>query len=120
MAKKILVIDDDPVGVVLMESRLRRAGYEVLVERNGETGLVRVKADKPDAIVLDIEMPEMNGYTFIIEMKKDESVKNTPVIVQTSHEENRGVFARRGITHYLVKPINFDVLLVKLKEIVGE
>ena len=120
MAKKILVVDDDPVGVALMDSRLTKAGYEVIIARNGENGLARVKQDKPDALVLDIEMPEMNGYTFIIEMKKDDVVKNTPVIVQTSHEENRGVFARRGITHYLVKPINFDILLTQLKELVGE
>ena len=119
MAKKILVVDDDPVGVALMDSRLTKAGYEVLIERNGEGGLTRIRKEKPDAIILDIEMPEMNGYTFIIEMKKDEAVKDTPVIVQTSHEENRGVFARRGITHYLVKPINFDVLLTQLKELVG-
>lgn len=120
MAKKILVVDDDPVGVALMDSRLTKAGYEVIIARNGEEGLNRVKQDKPDALVLDIEMPEMNGYTFIIEMKKDETVKNTPVIVQTSHEENRAVFARRGITHYLVKPINFDILLTQLKALVGE
>jgi twitching motility two-component system response regulator PilH len=120
MAKKILVVDDDPVGVALMDSRLTKAGYDVIIERNGEGGLARVKKDRPDALILDIEMPEMNGYSFIVEMKKDEVIKNTPVIVQTSHEENRGVFARRGINHYLVKPIQFDVLLVKLKELVGE
>ena len=120
MAKKILVVDDDPVGVALMDSRLTKAGYEVIVARNGEAGLLRVKNDRPDALILDIEMPEMNGYTFLIEMKKDEAVKKTPVIVQTSHDENRAVFARRGITHYLVKPINFDVLLKQLKEVTGE
>jgi CheY-like chemotaxis protein len=120
MAKKILIVDDDPVGVALMDSRLTKAGYDVIIERNGQGGLARVKKDRPDALILDIEMPEMNGYTFIIEMKKDEAIKDTPVIVQTSHEENRAVFARRGITHYLVKPINFDVLFAKLKEVVGE
>jgi CheY-like chemotaxis protein len=120
MAKKILIVDDDPVGIILMENRLKKAGYEVLAARNGQTGLDCLKSQKPDAIVLDIEMPEMNGYTFIIEMKKEESVKNTPVIVQTSHEENRSIFARRGITHYLVKPINFDLLLMQIKDLVGE
>jgi CheY-like chemotaxis protein len=120
MAKKILIVDDDPVGVALMDSRLTKAGYEVLIERNGIGGLARLKKDRPDALVLDIEMPEMNGYTFLIEMKKDETIQNTPVIVQTSHEENRSIFARRGITHYLVKPINFDLLLGQLKEVVGE
>lgn len=120
MAKKVMIVDDDPVGVALMDSRLSKAGYDVLIERNGAGGLARLKKDRPDVIVLDVEMPEMNGYTFIIEMKKEEAVKDIPVIVQTSHEENRAVFARRGITHYLVKPINFDVLLTHLKELLGE
>ncbi len=120
MAKKILVVDDDAVGVTLMSSRLTKEGYQVLVERNGEAGLACVKKERPDAVILDIEMPEMNGYTFIIEMKKDETVKDTPVVVQTSHEENRAVFARRGILHYLVKPVNFDLLLPQLKGILGE
>ena len=120
MAKKILIVDDDPVGITLMESRLTKAGYEVIAERNGLSALDRVSKALPDLIVLDIEMPEMNGYSFIVEMKKNEAVKNTPVIVQTSHEENRSIFARRGIFHYLVKPVNFDVLFAKIKEVVGE
>jgi DNA-binding response OmpR family regulator len=65
-------------------------------------------------------MPEMNGYTFIIEMKKEEALKDTPVIVLTAHEENRSIFARRGIKHYLVKPVNFDDLFAKIVELVGK
>jgi twitching motility two-component system response regulator PilH len=120
MAKKVLIIDDDPVGVALMDGRLSKAGYEVLAEHNGESGLQRLRQEKPDVIILDIEMPVMNGYTFIIEMHKDDRLKDIPVIVQTAHEENRPVFARREVTDYLVKPVNFDVLLAKLKEILGE
>jgi DNA-binding response OmpR family regulator len=120
MAKKVLIIDDDAVGLALMKSRLLKDGYEVLLEHNGEAGLACMKRERPDALILDIEMPEMNGYTFLIEMKKEDALKGVPVIVNTSHEENRAIFARRGITHYLVKPINFDLLLSKLKEILGE
>ena len=120
MPKRVLIIDDDPTGVALMESRLTKAGYVVLIERDGEAGLRRVRQDRTDAIVLDIEMPKMNGYTFILEMKKDSSIAVIPVIVQTAHQENRAIFARKGIMHYLVKPINFDLLLSKLKELLGE
>lgn len=120
MGKKILVVDDDPVGSMLIANRLTRHGYEVLIEHNGLTALACVKSAHPDLILLDIEMPEMNGYTFIVEMHKDEAIKDIPVIVQTSHEENRAIFGRRGIKHYLLKPLDFEQLFVQIKELVGE
>ncbi len=119
MAKKILVIDDDLVGIALMQSRLSKAGYDVVVARNGQVGFERLLKEKPSLVVLDIEMPEMNGYTFIVEMKKDAGASATPVIVLTAHEENRAIFARRGIVNYLVKPVNFDVLFAKITDLVG-
>ncbi|MFH0752989.1 MAG: response regulator [Candidatus Omnitrophota bacterium] len=120
MAKKILVVDDDPVGSRLVQSRLLKEGYDVIVAHNGNLALAYLKSDNPAAVILDIEMPEMNGYTFIIEMKKDEALKNTPVIVLTAHDENRAIFARRGINNYLVKPINFDDLLLKIAQLTGQ
>lgn len=120
MAKRILVIDDDPVGLTLMETRLVKAGFKVLLANNGQMGLNFVNAQKPDLVVLDIEMPQMNGYTFVLELKKIEGAKDTPVIVLTAHEENKPIFERRGIEHYLVKPVNFDELFAKMKAIIGE
>ncbi|MBF0330776.1 MAG: response regulator [Candidatus Omnitrophica bacterium] len=119
MAKKVLVVDDDPVGGKLVQSRLSKEGYDVIVATDGDIGLVELRKNLPDLIVLDIEMPEMNGYSFIVEMKKDEAIQNTPVIVLTAHEENRAIFARRGIKHYLVKPVNFDLLFARIVELVG-
>ena len=120
MAKKILVVDDDPVGATLMESRLLKAGYDVLKAMNGQMGLNMAKVNKPELVVLDIEMPEMNGYTCLSELRKFEETKTTPVIVLTAHEENKAIFARKGISHYLVKPVNFDDLFAKMKAILGE
>lgn len=120
MGKIILIVDDDPVGMKLMASRLSKENYTVLAASDGMEGLVIMKADVPDLLILDIEMPEMNGYTVLLEKQKDPAIKDIPVIVQTAHEENRGIFARRGITHYLVKPVNFDTLLTKIRELVGE
>jgi len=120
MAKRILVVDDDPVGRALMESRLGKAGYEVLQASNGQMGLDMTKAEKPDLIVLDVEMPEMNGFTFVTELKKLEDVKNTPIIVLTAHEENKPIFLRKGIQHYLIKPVNFDDLFAKMNPLLGQ
>ncbi len=119
MAKMILIVDDDPVGTKLMAARLSKENYTVLVQSDGISGLAALKAEMPDLLILDIEMPEMNGYTVLIEKQKDPLIKDIPVIVQTAHEENRGIFARRGIKHYLVKPINFDLLIGKVRELLG-
>lgn len=114
MIKKIVVIDDDPVGVALLQNRLVKAGYEVAAERNGQAGLARVLKDKPDLVILDVEMPEMNGYTFMLELRKHQQFQELPVIVLTAHEENKRIFERRGIRYYLTKPVNFDDLFAKI------
>jgi|WetSurMetagenome_2_1015567.scaffolds.fasta_scaffold1212874_2 two-component system, chemotaxis family, chemotaxis protein CheY len=119
MPKKILVVDDDPTGRLLMEARLTKAGYEVLQAADGEMGLNLTKMQKPDLIVLDIEMPGMNGFSFVIELKKLEDVKDTPIIVLTAHEENKPIFHRKGIDNYLVKPVNFDELFTMMDKILG-
>ena len=103
-----------------MASRLTRENYTTFVENDGLSGLAALKAELPDLLILDIEMPEMNGYTVLLEKQKDPAIKDIPVIVQTAHEENRGIFARRGITHYLVKPVDFNLLLEKIRELTGE
>lgn len=111
MGKNILIIDDDPVELKLISSRLLKEGHQVRQAQHGVAGLEALAEQKPDIIILDIEMPEMNGYTFILEMKKTPEYQTIPVIVLTAHEENRPIFARRGILNYLVKPVCFDQLL---------
>ena len=120
MAKRILVVDDDPVAQALMESRLVKVGYEVLKAGDGQKGLDMTRAQKPDLILLDVEMPEMNGFTFVMELKKLEDVKATPIIVLTAHQENKPIFHRHGIDNYLVKPVNFDDLFAKMNELLGQ
>jgi len=119
MAKRILVVDDDAVGLFLMEARLVKAGYEMLQANNGQLGLDLTKAQKPDLIILDVEMPEMNGFTFAMELKKLEDVKNTPIIVLTAHVENKPIFHRHGIDNYLVKPVNCSWGNRRSKDFVG-
>ncbi|MBF0486370.1 MAG: response regulator [Candidatus Omnitrophica bacterium] len=120
MAKKILVVDDDATGRVLMNSRLAKEGFEVMVAGNGYEGLEQVKRNKPDFIILDIEMPEMNGYTFVLELKKIDGCQDIPMAVLTSHKENKAIFARRGVQHYFVKPVNFDELIPQIVDLVGK
>jgi len=115
MSKKILVIDDDQGNVTLIRSHLEKADYEVVSANDGTEGLEQAKAEMPNLIILDVEMPVMNGYTFMMELQKMESFKSIPVIVLTAHAEHEPIFKMRGVKDYLIKPLNPEELLSKTK-----
>ena len=116
MAQKILVIDDDRINVKIIQSRLENEGYEATTALDGTEGLEMVKKSLPDLIILDIQMPKMNGYTFMIELKKIPSGVSIPVIVLTAYDDMEPIFRLKGVREYLVKPINFDELFEKIKK----
>jgi len=115
MAYKILCVDDDQINIKVMQKRLEEKGYNVLLALDGEVGLQRAVAEDPDLIILDVEMPKMDGYQFMMQRNKNKNLANKPVIVLTAHEEMQPIFEMKGVRDYLVKPINFDILFEKLK-----
>jgi len=115
MAYKILCVDDDQINIKVMQKRLEEKGYNVLLALDGEAGLQRAVSDQPHLIILDVEMPKMDGYQFMMQRNKNKTLVNTPVIVLTAHEEMQPIFEMKGVKDYLVKPINFDILFEKLK-----
>ena len=115
MAYKILCVDDDQINVKVMQKRLEEKGYQVLIALDGEVGLQRAVSDQPHLIILDVEMPKMDGYQFMMQRNKNKTLVGTPVIVLTAHEEMQPIFEMKGVKDYLVKPINFDMLFEKLK-----
>ncbi|OGX08695.1 MAG: hypothetical protein A2Z88_11565 [Omnitrophica WOR_2 bacterium GWA2_47_8] len=113
---KILVIDDDATLTKLLDARLSANGYEVVIAKDGAEGLEKYKKEKPDLIILDIEMPKMDGYTFVLEFKQIASLRDTPIIMLTAKEAMREIFAIEGINDYIVKPFDMDDLLNKIKK----
>jgi len=81
--RHVLVVDDEPDFAALMESILRAQGYSVSVAGNGDKAQQQVRARRPDAITLDIQMPKKSGLLFYRQMKSDEVLKDIPVIVVT-------------------------------------
>ena len=120
MGKKILFADDDAHLMEVLLLRFKSAGYETVDAYDGEEALLKMKAEKPDLIIMDIAMPKMNGYTLVREMKSDETLKNIPVIVLSGKDNMQDIFEIEGIGTYLVKPFEFDELLGKVKEKLGE
>jgi two-component system, OmpR family, alkaline phosphatase synthesis response regulator PhoP len=83
-AKRILVVDDEPDLVSIIQGRLEKEKYRVDVAYNGVEAMERVKANIPDAIVLDVMMPEKDGYAVCAELKKDGKYADIPIIMLTA------------------------------------
>ena len=114
MSKKILVVDDDQTNLKILDARLTKEGYEVTLAVNGEIGLGRAKETQPDLIVLDVEMPKMNGYTFLNELRKIEGMEETPVLILTAHENMEPLFKLKKTAGYVIKPVDFELLNAKI------
>jgi len=119
MPKSILVVDDEPVVVEISRLKLEGHGYEVLTAGNGDEAFLRLKSKIPDLILLDIQMPQMNGYAFIMEKNKIPEYADIPVVVLTAYDEMEPLFNRHGIKAYLLKPLKLQDLIDKVVEIVG-
>ena len=119
MAKKILVIDDDPTFLKMAQPFLESHGFSVATAMDGEQGIEKLKADRPDLIVLDVQMPKMNGYTFIFEIKKLSGARSIPIIVLTAKEGMAEIFKVEGVKEYLTKPFKPEVLLNHINKHAG-
>lgn len=114
--KKILVIDDSPTERFFVTDLLTKKGYQIVVAENGEEGIAKAKAEKPDLILMDVVMPGLNGYQATRNLTRDEDTKNIPVIICTTkgQETDKIWGLRQGALDYMVKPINPEELLQKI------
>ena len=119
MKKKILVIDDDKINAKIVKLNLVKEGFVVETAYDGDEGLAILPTVKPDLIILDVNMPHMNGYTFMLEIQKFKDFKDTPVLVLTAHADVKPIFKFNGVKDYLVKPINGPDLVEKVIKHVG-
>ena len=111
--RKILIVDDDPKALLLIEAMLKPHGYDVVLVNHGRLAIQTARKEKPDLILLDIMMPELDGYTLLNKIRKDETLKNIPVVMVTALElDGNKVFASEcGASAYVTKPINSRQLL---------
>lgn len=121
MMAKILVIDDSPTEVHVLQTLLEKNGYEVVVANSGEEGIVVAKETLPDAILMDVVMPGMNGFQATRQLSKQPETANTPVIiVTTKDQETDKVWAKRqGAADYIVKPVQEKALVERLNRVLA-
>lgn len=120
MSKKILVIDDEPQFVQVLKVRLEANGYGVVTAGDGIAGLETWKKEKPDLIILDIMMPELDGYSFVQDSKTNPDLNPCPIIVLTAKPGFDEIFKIEGVKDYIVKPFNDKELLEKIRKYLGE
>mgnify|MGYP001613541831 FL=1 len=115
--KKVLVVDDDPVVTRLVGELLKVQGFTVETAKDGIDAMIMVKKEKPDLIVLDIMMPELNGYEVLRALKFSDEYKSIPVILLTARgqELDKRIGQMMGID-YLQKPLNREILLEKIQK----
>ncbi len=120
MPKTVLVVDDEPIVAEISKRKLEENGYDVLTAGNGDEAFKSLKTKIPDLILLDVQMPQMNGYTFIMEKVKIPQYAEIPVIVLTAYGDMDPLFKRHGIKAYLLKPLKLQDLVDKVKEVIGQ
>jgi signal transduction histidine kinase/CheY-like chemotaxis protein/putative methionine-R-sulfoxide reductase with GAF domain len=117
--KRILVIDDDPDAVYLLQESLDQNEFNVIGARTGHDGLRMAREQRPEAILLDILMPETDGWQVLNDLKENPATTNIPVILLTIVDKKALGF-RLGAAAYLLKPLNPTNVLDTLRRVIGE
>ncbi len=117
---KVMVVDDAVSELKLMESILRSAGHQVSCYPGGEQLEQRIADERPDVLLLDIVMPNRNGYDVLRGVRKDPRTKDTPVVfVSSKNQESDQVWGKRqGAADYLPKPFTAEQLLTMVRQFV--
>lgn len=129
MSKKILVVDDEPDMVTFLTTLFEDNGYTTITAADGEEALEMCKKERPDLVSLDLLMPNKTGIKMYREMRKDEEIKDIPVIMVTGFGKDdvpsmdfKEWIQKRAIKPpeaYIEKPVDKDVLLTAIKTAIG-
>lgn len=108
--------------MLLIKTTLTGEGYEVITATNGMDGLALAEEEQPDLIILDLMMPEMDGFEVLEQLKANEKTGEIPVIVVSAISEKDKVkdALTRGIDYYIIKPFDYNDLVSKVRLALGE
>ncbi len=120
VSKRILIVDDEPDIVKVLKARLMVEKYEVLTALDGAEGYATFWQQKPDLLILDINLPKLNGHEVCRRIREDMKDK-TPIIMLTAEEgELKKIIGRlEGANKYITKPFNMDELLAEVKNLLN-
>ena len=118
MKKTILIVDDERDLVEVLKLKLETEGYSTNEAYDGNAALEQVRQKRPDLILLDIMMPELNGYQVCRELKKDPNYKDIPIMMLTAKAQESDKFwgIETGADEYITKPFDFKKLLESIRK----
>lgn len=117
---KILIVDDNEQITKMLTTFLELKGHQCTIANDGNEGLKQINANNYDVILLDLAMPEFDGYSVIKNLEESDTLKDHKIIVFTAStitQDELEKLVKRGVTAYLLKPIDIDLLHSKLVEI---
>ncbi|MCJ7645809.1 response regulator transcription factor [bacterium] len=119
LKERILVIDDDASISKLVSDVLTEEGFSVITASCGEEGIKKVHRSKPNLIILDLRLPDMNGFQICQTLKKDKNVSDIPIIMLTVKSTKSSTVAglEMGADDYIVKPFNQEELIARVKTV---
>jgi len=122
MTFKVLLVEDNPQNRYLVTFLLENSGYEVVAAEDGEAAVVAVETHRPDLILMDVQLPKMDGYEATRHIKGDPRFKDIPLVALTAHsmKGDRGKALEAGCDDYITKPVDAEQLLARIKSLLGE
>jgi two-component system phosphate regulon response regulator PhoB len=121
MRKKILLVEDDADLVDLLTFNLKKAGFAIGTAGDGVEALKKARSVSPDLILLDLMLPELDGFAVCEILRRDPATSSIPIIMLTALSSELARFAglESGATDYITKPFSFHQLLPRVKGLVG-
>jgi two-component system cell cycle response regulator DivK len=118
---KILYVEDNENSAYMLQQRLKRKGYEVILAKDGSEGVALAQKELPDLIIMDIAMPVLDGYEAARQLRNSQATASIPIVALSSHAMpgDREMAVAAGCDDFDTKPVNFSRLLAKIEALLA-
>jgi len=122
MSKRILVIEDDPASLRLMQYILEHKGYEVLTAVNGLDGLKKARSEEPDLVILDVMLPGMDGFDICYHLRAEPQTAKLPILMLSAkaREVDRDTGLKVGADYYITKPVDPAEIISSIETLLAQ
>jgi DNA-binding response OmpR family regulator len=120
--RKILLVDDSDTVLLIEQMILKKEPYQLITAKNGMEGVAKALETRPDLILMDVVMPEMNGFEAVRWLRQHDATRSVPIVMVTTQAEAESMEAgyQSGCSDYITKPIDSTELLAKVRNILGD